>query len=465
VIMNYQTVVQSPTEFPAITICNINPFNTANQNTSEYMRNVLDRHNFSKHDIRKTNIDSFFFVNRASNVIKATILNDKNLSKADLMNLGFSLRVMLISCYFNGIKCNESDFSWFWSFEYGNCYTFNGMNSLTPKYTSKSGFQNGLLIELYVGMPGLHDNYLIKTGAHVIVHNRTHKPLTKYEGVDVKVSTASSIAIKRTIYSKKEPPYSDCRKNVDHAELEDTDVFKSTLKANRYSQKLCYEICFQKLFVSRICNCVDPSVPYFYDDNIEIKNRSKYYCSTVEDFECIKDIRNEFDTNKTFSSICNDHCPTECFSIHYSTSISEADYPTDFYAEILENEPTFLSKFNVNIQQVISNQNAFSTGGNGRWQNIILAHSNNLINESLYVDPSLTNYTSDEMQRNSALYEQKKGELENLNVLQMLDTEKKKNIISGSTLMLGLYYDELRYTVIEEKEAINFDTLVGIIGK
>ena len=75
------------------------------------------------------------------------------------------METMLISCYFNGEKCNLSDFYYFHSFEYGNCYTFN-YNLSSIRYTSKYGPSSGLSMELFVGVSGF-ELIIIKKYSHI----------------------------------------------------------------------------------------------------------------------------------------------------------------------------------------------------------------------------------------------------------------------------------------------------------
>jgi hypothetical protein len=72
-----------------------------------------------------------------------------NLTRKDV---GFSLETMLISCFYNSIPCSASDFALIFTFEYGNCYTFN---TKTPGKTTKSaGIGSGLILEMFVGVEG-----------------------------------------------------------------------------------------------------------------------------------------------------------------------------------------------------------------------------------------------------------------------------------------------------------------------
>ena len=94
---------------------------------------------------------------------------------------------------------------------------------------------------------------------HVFVHERGILPLYDNEGIDVMSGTASSITIQRTKFSKYEPPYSSCRKDVSTTLPTDSDIFKETLNISKYTQKICFEICLQNLFIIPNCSCSDPS--------------------------------------------------------------------------------------------------------------------------------------------------------------------------------------------------------------
>ena len=42
-----------------------------------------------------------------------------------LKDLGFAYDYMVVSCSFDGVQCIQDDFTWSYSFQYGNCFTFN----------------------------------------------------------------------------------------------------------------------------------------------------------------------------------------------------------------------------------------------------------------------------------------------------------------------------------------------------
>lgn len=60
---------------------------------------------------------------------------------------------MLISCSFNGIECDETNFTSFINVDYGICYTYNYKNNQhnSTRNTAKIGPNYGLQLELFIG--------------------------------------------------------------------------------------------------------------------------------------------------------------------------------------------------------------------------------------------------------------------------------------------------------------------------
>jgi hypothetical protein len=139
-----------PNKFPAITICNSNPF--YEQYAFSYLE---DKFNFY-HDYGSYNYlpekQQLHFSNllidliSRINQLKRTLINDLN--ETELSSMGYDLdSALLISCQYNGNLCSEKngDFKRFWNNIYGNCYTFNGGNN-----SFLTGDQNGLHLEMIV---------------------------------------------------------------------------------------------------------------------------------------------------------------------------------------------------------------------------------------------------------------------------------------------------------------------------
>lgn len=89
--------------------------------------------------------------------LKSTFQSDAEVNKTyDLRQNGFQLTQMLISCMFDLKPCSVSDFVWFYSFDYGNCYRFNGNNEIV-RVVKKAGPLNGLRLNIFF----LISNFLI----------------------------------------------------------------------------------------------------------------------------------------------------------------------------------------------------------------------------------------------------------------------------------------------------------------
>ena len=150
--INYQEIIETSSEFPAVTICNLNPIDFTSRNlTGDYIKKTLRRYNINP-TINATYLNGYDLVMQASSILKANIIADETITQEDRKNLSFTLDTMLISCYYNDQKCNASDFYYFYSFEYGNCYSFNYEN--VTRVTSKYGPSSGLTLELFVGVQG-----------------------------------------------------------------------------------------------------------------------------------------------------------------------------------------------------------------------------------------------------------------------------------------------------------------------
>ena len=127
-----------PAILPAITICNINPFNERRATSF-----ILNETKIGKCFLISNGIEfeSCLGINKSTNAFDTFTENLKNKMNED----------MLISCNYNGIPCDESNFTRFWNNQYGNCYTFNdGSNSASLIQSSSTGSQYGLKMELVV---------------------------------------------------------------------------------------------------------------------------------------------------------------------------------------------------------------------------------------------------------------------------------------------------------------------------
>ena len=139
---------------------NLNSFDTSISGSYDLLNKTISTFNISYTDMKESYISTF---NKLNKLLKSNAMSDlKSNSSTTFKDYGFKLESMLISCYFDGTKCTVSDFTYYYTYEYGNCYIFNlYINSSTSlKTISGSGPSNGLNMEIFVGYPGIILFYL-----------------------------------------------------------------------------------------------------------------------------------------------------------------------------------------------------------------------------------------------------------------------------------------------------------------
>ena len=198
-------VIESPINFPAITICNLNPF--FKERSFSFISQVLNDKNLTT-EIEKHN-------GTAINVTK-TILNllliessTNPLYFPNRKTFGFNINDILISCTYSGLQCSANDFKFFQSYQYGNCYTFNSGYNSSIRTISSVGPGNSLEIELFSGDPN-EELYIYKRGFYVAIHNQSYATILDNEGVFVSTGSETNIGIERKFYYKEAYPYSNC---------------------------------------------------------------------------------------------------------------------------------------------------------------------------------------------------------------------------------------------------------------
>ena len=154
-----------PATFPAVTICNVNPFNEARNEFLKYVETKMNLSDcftnsnitgfvdcFNKKYAYQVSFNNAFdiFLDKLKRIVADEYLTDEYRA-----SLGYYLdQDMLISCKFNGDYCSEADGSFyrFWNNQYGNCYSFNYGQQPSSSFlqTSATGDQSGLHLELVV---------------------------------------------------------------------------------------------------------------------------------------------------------------------------------------------------------------------------------------------------------------------------------------------------------------------------
>ncbi|RNA09553.1 FMRFamide-activated amiloride-sensitive sodium channel isoform X1 [Brachionus plicatilis] len=452
VVVSYKIVSDSPSPFPAITICNLNPFDFGtDEYTGTYLENVLINNSINPSVKLSTNDTAILKVDEIRSIIKAHATADKNLTSDDLKKKGFTIDTMLISCFYNNEECSLEKFHWFRDNDFGNCYTFNDLfddnnQRIDSLKTSKSGPENGLKMEIFVGVSGIQDVFSIKTGIKVVIHERGVRPILKYDGIEVSTGVAANIVVSRTNFSKQPLPFSSCRKDPENLLSTDSKYHKYTLSISRYYQKLCYEICLQYEQIVPNCQCADPSIP-IVDSNLTI-------CSNAKSLNCVKEQRDSFDSSKNIDEVCGRFCPDSCDQMIYSTSISQSSYPTDYYSSILVNQNSLVDKFNP--------ANEFTP----LTEQVTVKKKRTYINEPYPILSPTTTSLQSNNRLMTIFFNQSNGVQSSESTTKPpLSKEKPgKSDVQMSVLMISTFYNDLQYTLIEESPAMTLEALFGLIG-
>ncbi|XP_078394277.1 epithelial sodium channel subunit alpha-like, partial [Cetorhinus maximus] len=158
----------------------------------------------------------------------------------------------IFDCKFNGWSCGKSNYTTFNHPIYGNCYTFNGINSSYQWQTSKAGKDNGLFLLVKTQQNDYIPLLSTDAGARVMVHEPNKAPFMEDGGFDIRPGVETSISMRKEEVIRLGGDYSDCTQ--DGSEIGVPNLYMSD-----YTQQACVRSCFQITMVSR-CGCAY----YFY---------------------------------------------------------------------------------------------------------------------------------------------------------------------------------------------------------
>lgn len=313
VIVKMDIVQSENLEFPAVTFCNINPYDYSIEE------------NYSK--IKKLLNESFLDQNSS---LKSCNGRTKSLLRYSDTE-GFSLTKMLISCQYDRKPCNIINFYSQEKSYFGKCYTFNfgkdsEENSIPIEKVKQPGMLNGLQMELFVGAQEYQPCWEKKYGAIVVVHNQTSLPMYLEEGVFVPTGSETNIALSKTVIQKLSKPYSNCVKNATDRTLFDSVYFRNTIDSGgSYSQNWCIRNCsIENILQENRINCDKLNISLYSERQICLNN--------------FENITKNYD-------FCSRQCPVECESSFFNLVKSKANFPSYRYNLKLLSDESFRSKF------------------------------------------------------------------------------------------------------------------------
>ena len=311
VVSSTRMVYETPTLFPKVTFCNLNPF------TTEYAYNFMQK-----------------FPGDLEFYNKGIKLSDEEKSR-----LGHNLDDILMECSFNFELCFSSDFTWSFDPSYGNCYTFNSgfldsSGSKTDlKKSSIAGARFGLALKVYVNYYEKLSYGIDYSGLIIRLGNSSYltDDISNDGGILVSPSTSTNIAVNREFKSLQPRPYSNCELDSNSPKfIPGLDLYNLISQSDyMYTQQLCFFQCYQKYLLEKF-NC---TYEWFFS----------IYNATL----CIGVFESEDDFNGKFlTKHCKHLCPLECDQILYKTSLSSSSMiENGYYLGRIKNNPNLSMDF------------------------------------------------------------------------------------------------------------------------
>ena len=152
--LQFNTVVdvaynsEIPVALPAITICNLNQFQSNSSFEFAKQKPFFDTEDFWK--------------------LYTLIDNMLELNETYRDSFSYSLNETLISCHFNSLNCTSADFKKVFVPFNGKCFSFS-YDREHLKLSSRIGKINGFSIELFIGNPESIPNFIFSSGFKVFI--------------------------------------------------------------------------------------------------------------------------------------------------------------------------------------------------------------------------------------------------------------------------------------------------------
>jgi hypothetical protein len=152
VVTNIRVHTEIEPEYPSITFCNKNPI--VKEEGRQIFLNYLKEMNVTNYEENLETNSNFYDLSDLYQRTMTFLLT--NTTDEQKKKMGYSLEEMTLICEFNFVKCENSEFVWFYDKEYGNCYKFNtGINStghsIAVRTVNSRGRGTGLNLALFIG--------------------------------------------------------------------------------------------------------------------------------------------------------------------------------------------------------------------------------------------------------------------------------------------------------------------------
>ncbi|XP_067660960.1 amiloride-sensitive sodium channel subunit gamma-like [Haliotis asinina] len=354
---------KSELRFPAVTFCNLNSVKRTSiddQNEFDGLKTALRYQNDSvpaededfpdwedssvSYDTYDSDYQALVDFQKALAVMKTPLQ----------IRIGHQIKDMLIECSFQGKVCKPSNFTHFYNYRHGNCYTFVPTGDYA--FISKTGPIYGLSLMLYAEEQEYISSLSSSVGFKVIVHNPKYMPFPEDEGFAISPGFATSTSISKVTVERVSAPYGKCKAYGPGVE-EPPNIFTTQVPNITYSDQTCKKTCLQKMLVSR-CGCCDNMYPC-NRDALTILNSSidhdVGFCILHEETnaKCENVVWKKIENNEMF---CPDSCDPNCKEESHQLEMSAAMWPASSHLPSLVDG--FINRFTKKKKTPPINMNA-----------------------------------------------------------------------------------------------------------
>ena len=310
-ITNIRIDNEIPMRFPAVTICNLDAYETESgfEFAEEKKKKYLKFHEEDK----QTDFKYFSYDLEDMKYSVIFLAIDPSLNDSYRKSFSLSAEQKILNCRFNLNGCNIStNFRWFFNSIYGSCFSIRNLGVST-----KAGSINGLSLMIY--MPPVNNFLSTHKGVRIFIHNESMTT----NGFSVPVGQETEIAMRKSVSNRQPLPYSDCISDLDSYDSFFTRFFSQNNLT--YTQKDCFDYCFQRKVVE-ICKC--------YDLAFSLLTYNQPPCMNTTQNKCVVSFYSKFFSNE-YKENCTKDCPENCNRISYNVFTSSSNFPTlnnkDYY--------------------------------------------------------------------------------------------------------------------------------------
>lgn len=305
VVVNIDSRRINPTEFPSVTLCNLNPLRRKFLPCMvENNMKVFSDENCTR-VFRKTSTE-----NREPFCDIPGITSNSSINydwKQFFPPLSFEARVkygheqnkFIYNCGFNNRECDSDYFKITNTYSYGNCFTFNpdAFNSIAYNSTIFDDLTPRLDIAIDLELDEYTD-FTQSVGARVQIHDPSLPHDIETKGIALSPGFNHLVAVTKSEISRLPAPFKDSCKRYD---VED-------------SQDLCKKICLNELIRSK-CFC---SQWLKSDDNDDLRQ-----CDLTNPLIlcCVSVLQDALSCD----------CPLSCHEIEYDTQLSSTVWPSKLF--------------------------------------------------------------------------------------------------------------------------------------